>query len=215
MRKAVCVFLLLVSLVFSSTVFAQARVESTRGGEVGEHLRELREKRLKIGERIDEKRGKLDEKRDKLDKKRQEVGERVATKQAEGRLKAIEKIKGSFAKILQRFDAAMVRLDRLAERIASRIDKLKGRGVDTKVAEAKLVEAEKAGATVARAIADAKAAVSAIDVESATVREAVDAAKEAVSGVKKALFDYHKALVAAIVELKASAELREGTGESE
>lgn len=41
---------------------------------------------------------------------------------------------------------------------------------------------------------------------------AVEAAKEALRDSKKELFDYHKALVATLVELKASRSLREGTG---
>lgn len=173
-----------------------------RDGEDNEHkvqgkLLELREKRLDV---IDTRK----EKRQELDLHKQGVRDKIATKQAELKQESVEKIKQVFSKILARMNAALIRLDKLALRIASRIEKLQARGVDTSKAEAELVEAEVVGAAAANAIGLATEQVNAIDVADASVRDVVFLAKGAVKTAKDALKAYHKALVEAIRELKAS-----------
>ena len=170
-----------------------------------DRLRELREDRQRKLEEFKEK-------KQEVKNQRQDLKEKIATKQAELRQRTVAKIKSVFTRILKRYNAALARLDKIADRIATRIDKLKARGVDTSAAQAKLTEAEGLGTAAAQAIVDAQAQVSAIDENSATVKDAVHTATTAMRSAKKALFDYHKALVAATRELKAAAALREGTG---
>lgn len=178
-----------------SSAYAQTELEGSSS--VQEHLMIMREKRLEIKEKFQEK--------------RENIREKIATRQAQNRQRVVERIKTVFGKILNRLDAALVRLDKIADRIATRADKLKARGVDTSAAESKLAEAEKAGAVASDAISNAKLAVEAIDASSLGVKDAVHAGAQAVRDTKKALFNYHKALVVAVRELKAAADLREGT----
>ena len=109
----------------------------------------------------------------------------------------------------------MARLDKIAQRIATRIDKLKARGVDTSSAESALLAAETKGLAAAAAIENAQAQIDAIDPTSASVRDAVHSARDAIGSAKKAVGEYHKALVSAIRNLKAAHDLREGTESAE
>ena len=169
--------------------------------------------------RLEHRREKRDEIRQRQQDRREEIGqkrEETRSNQAEERLeiakqKIAERVKKIFAVILRRLNAALVRLDRIAERIATRIDKLNGRGVNTTAVEEALTSAEVLGASAAQAVGEASAAIEAIDTTDLSVREAMHAAKNAVGAAQDALKAYHKGLVAAIRELKASAALREAT----
>ena len=196
--------ILLSIILFGVAESSYAQTGGEDRGTIQDHLMMMREKRLDIREKIEEK-------RQEFSAKREDLRENIATRQAQNRQRAVERIKTVFGKILVRADAALVRLDKIADKIASRIDKLKAKGVNTSSAEAKLAQAEAMGAAAANAINDAKLKVEAIDSSSSSVRDAVHAASQAVRDAKKALFDYHKALVAVLRELKASIDLREGT----
>ncbi|HLA03791.1 MAG TPA: hypothetical protein VJ065_01000 [Patescibacteria group bacterium] len=196
-------FLLFFSVNFS--LYAQTdglpNPNTQEQGSFQERLDKLRERRIEQNENFQNK-------QEQLQKRRQETREKIATKTAEIRKRVVAKIKSVFLKILKRHEAALARLDKIAERIASRIDKLKARGVDTSQAEAALVSAEGLGANAAQSIEDAKLKVDAIDPESASVKDAVMTAKDAVKSAKQALKDYHQGLVKAIRLLKASSDLR-------
>jgi hypothetical protein len=195
-KKVLLVSLLFFPLVvFGAPVLARDSEDSEL--EVQGKLLELREKRLEVR---DERR----EKRQKLDLRKQGVRDKIATKQAELKKESVERIKQVFSKILARMNAALIRLDKLALRIASRIEKLQARGVDTAKTEAELVEAEAFGAAAANAIGLATEQINAIDASDTSVRDVVLEAKGAVKTAKEALKAYHKALVEAIRELKAS-----------
>jgi len=175
-------------------------------------LLELRNKREQFTEKQLEK---VEQLKERIGTRSAENKERVATRQAQARKKVVERIKSVFGKILKRYTAALQRLDKIADRIASRIDKLKAKGVNTAKAEAGLTEAEKLGAQAKVAIDDAQAKIAAIDPASTTVKDAVHQSVDAVKAAKKALFSYHKGLVAAIRELKAVANLKEATNEAD
>ena len=192
-------------LVLASISVTFAQTPNANFNRFEDRLRELSEDRQKKLER-------LQEKQQELKGKRQDLKEKIATKQAELRQRTVARIKSVFTRILKRYNAALARLDKIADRIATRIDKLNARGVNTSAASARLTEAEGLATTAAQAIADAQAQVSAIDENSATVKDAVHTAVAAMRSTKKALCDYHKGLVAAIRELKAAAALKEGTG---
>src|SRR3989344_3764098 len=68
------------------------------------------------------------EKIENLREKKKEIRENIATKQAEIKERVVGRIKEIFSMMLKRHNAALERLDKIAERIASRIDKLKARG---------------------------------------------------------------------------------------
>lgn len=178
-----------------SPVFAQNAVPGA--GVVSSQLEQLREKRHEFREF----------KKDA----RERVGIGKAASGAAGlRQKAVEAIKTAFENILSRFDAALLRLDKIANRIAARIDKLNSKGVDTSAAKAALLNAEKSGAAAKQAIDKAKSDVSAIDTTS-TVKDAVHSAVASVKAAKGSLMSYQKALVLAVRNLKAASGLREGS----
>jgi len=205
MRRIVLILFSSLVFVLASISVTLAQTQDTNFNRFEDRLRELREDRQRKLEEFKEK-------KQEVKNQRQDLKEKIATKQAELRQRTVAKIKSVFTRILKRYNAALARLDKIADRIATRIDKLKARGVDTSAAQAKLTEAEGLGTAAAQAIVDAQAQVSAIDENSATVKDAVHTATTAMRSAKKALFDYHKALVAATRELKAAAALREGTG---
>ena len=208
MRKTLLSVILAIFLCVWSVGAVLAQSTNTSATNAQEKLQELRLNREELKKQNQERQEQRITVRD-------DFKERVATKQAEVKQRVVEKIKTIFTKILERLNAALARLDKIAERIASRIDKLKAKGINTAVAEAKLAEAEKLGAAAATAIDSAQAQINAIDSSSTNVREALHAAQEAIRSARKALFDYHKALVTAIRELKAAATLREGTSEAD
>src|SRR3989344_2830871 len=186
----------LVSLAIYSSC-AAGLVFAQSGETVNGRLENVRERRQEILERQREK--------------REDVREKIATKQAQLRERTVLKVKSVFSKILRRYNAALARLDKIAGKIATRIDKLKARGVDTSAAEAALLNAESKGSAAAVAIDSAQAQIDAIDPSSLTVKDAVHVARNAIGDAKRALREYHKALVNAITKLKSSRDLREGT----
>jgi len=200
---AIFVSAIAISLCLASAVYAQSPI----GSNVENRLQDMREKRQQA---IYNREQKMDELRQRQEEKRGGVEERLATREAQIKERTVSRIKHVFANILNRFNAALARLDKIAQRIATRIDKLKAKGVDTSAAEAALLRAEQKGSAAALAIANAKTQIAAIDT-SLPVKDAVHSAINSVRDAKKALKDYHKALVEAIRQLKAANALREGT----
>jgi len=199
--------LILTAFIFSMVVTpAIAHADDEDGIDNAQHrLEDQREKRDEVRQRQQDRREEIGQKREEARSNRAEEKLEIAKQ------KIAERIKKIFAVILRRLNAALVRLDRIAERVATRIDKLNERGVNTTAAEEALVSAEVLGARAAQAVGQASAAVEAIDTTDLSVREAMHAAKDAIGVAKDALKAYHKGLVAAIRELKASAALREAT----
>lgn len=193
-----------VSLCSASLIYAQG----TTTNSVENRLQEMREKRAQV---IQNREQKMDELRQRQEERRDQVIERLATREAQIRERTVSRIKHVFANILNRFNAALGRLDKIAQRIASRIDKLKAKGVNTAGAEAALASAEQKGSAAALAISNAKSQIEAVDASSSSVRDAVHSAVNATRDAKQALKDYHKALVEALRQLKAANALREGT----
>lgn len=194
--------------VFSFDAFAISNDQSV--GKMGERLEELRLKRQEIRDRNLEKRQVLQE---NFKEKRENLQENREAKKEQFKGEAATRIRNAFAVILRRYNAALLRLDKISERLASRIDKLKAKGVDTSKAEADLASAEAAGAEAQAAIDAAQTAVDSIDTSSGDVRSVVSAAKDAVKNAKESLKKYHKALVLVTRDLKASADLRSEEGE--
>jgi len=201
---ATCAILL---LTLTTGVFAND-LSNLQAGRVGDRLEELREQREESREINQQK---LEEIKQRILQKRNEIAQKVATRQAENRERVVTRIKEVFGNILDRFNAALERLDKIAQRIASRIDKLNEKGVDTGKAEQELTEAETLGLEAENAIASASAQIEAIDTSNSSVKEAVSKSRTALKSAKVALFAYHKGLVEAIRELKASGQLRNAT----
>jgi len=201
------IFALIIS-VFTITLLISpvvAKNDSEASDNAKHRLEELREKREGIKLRIQEK-------REAIQDKKAERMAKVEEKLEASKQRIAEKIKKLLATMVRRLSAALVRLDGIAERIASRIDKLDDKGVDTSGAQQALADAEILGAEAAEAVGGAAAAIEGIDTADKSAREIISEARGVIRETKGVLKAYHKGLVAAIVELKASSKLREGTG---
>ena len=126
--------------------------------------------------------------------KRQDLKDNSATRQAELKQRVIKRIKKVFGQILARFSAALGRLNKISDKIQSRIKKLKEKGVDVSNAQSMLDSCKAKRSAAEAAIVDAKSKVSAIDPGSSTVRQAVQTAVDAMHSAKKTIGDYHKCL---------------------
>lgn len=200
-----------VIFVFSAIIFLSIFVipVSAANDTTRDKLEQLRLKREEIHDLQKER---INDIRQKQKEVRQDLREKVATRAAELKTKAVGSIKDAFLRMLKKHEERLARLDAIAEKIATRIDKLKERGVNTSAATAKLATAEGLGTAAESALADAKTKVEAIDPNSSTPRDAVAAAKSAVQSSRQALMAYHKSLVEVLRELKSSNALREGSG---
>lgn len=144
------------------------------------------------------------------EERRAEARERMEEKRS-------EILKHLSEQMFKRMEAAIERYTKLSDRVDSRIQKLKEKGVDTtksesliaitrtKIAEAKTaVEAAKQEVEGAATLAD----------NSASSTKPIDAGKRVRENLEKArlaITAAHKALVSAIESLKASSALRENT----
>ena len=203
------VIFLIFLLFFSTSNILYAQTDSSLSSDIQDQA-SFQERLDKLRERRNERRQNIIKEHSQLQQRRQETREKIATKTAEIRKQVVLRIKSVFLKILRRYGAALARLDKIADRLASRIDKLKARGVDTSQAEEALVSAQNLGAAASSAIDDAKLKVDAIDPELTSVKNAVIGAKDAVKSAKQALKNYHKGLVEVTRLLKASNDLRTG-----
>lgn len=220
MFRSIIILFLVAFVVSISAGSISAVGNESKKSEIQAMLEEKRQardvKRAEILEKIDAKKLEIQGLRENIAAKKLEIRERQASKQAELKEKAIDRIKSIFTKILMRLNAALVRLDRVADRIASRIDKLQARGVDTSLAEAALLGAEPLGAAAQVAIDNAALEIEGIDSANTSVRDAANAARVVVRNAKDALKAYHKGLVAAIIELRANVKAdTEATGEAD
>ena len=121
------------------------------------------------------------------------------------------RIKREVQKVIERFNAAIERLEKLALRIDSRIKKFEARGADVAVAKSKLAEAKVK-------ISEAQGAVlslgsgSTTPIIASTTPSGIIISKEfreAVEKTKNIIKAAHAALVDAIVALKPAAEKAE------
>jgi len=197
---------LLLVFIFSFAISTQVLAIDASGAKL--RLQELRNNRQ--GQVVKEIRENKQAEIEKLKMRRDELKNKEATKRAEVKQKVAQKIKDLLLRSVVHQEKTFERLDKIAEKIASRIDKLKEKGVNTKIAESKLVLAESEATGAASAIAISRSTVEALGPASLD-KASVEVAKEVLKASKKELFGYHKALVVALVELKASKASKEGT----
>lgn len=145
-----------------------------------------------------------------IDAKKSEIKNKAASAEARLSQKAMEKIQDVYVRTAHRLADTIERLDKIAARIESRIAKLKARGVNTSRAEAALLVAREKGEIAKNAVEEALNQLASPSLES-TPKAQVQSSKKAAGAAKKALFEYHKALVLTLRELKASNRLREAT----
>lgn len=135
--------------------------------------------------------------------KKEQVREKFASKSAELRQKRADHIKKVLSLVLERLVAASERLDKIAQRIQTRIDKIKDRGVDVSAAQAALDSCDSKVASVTSALAIAKTGVDSLNPDGAEFKSQVEAARSFLKNVKLALLDYHTCLRNTLATIKA------------
>ena len=139
---------------------------------------------------------------EKKEQKQEEFRTKIATREAAFKQKFAKRVKEILTSHVKHQQKVLARLDAIAVKIQTRIDKLNSQGVDTTAASAKLSEAKTMGVVASAAVDTAKTKVDAIDTSSTDVRSQAQEARDAVKAARKTLFDYHKGLVAVLVEIK-------------
>lgn len=140
------------------------------------------------------------ERKDELKTRFEERRERIAAS-------AKERAKAHMGRVVKRLEAAVERFLKLAERIASRIEKLSAAGIDMTKAKELLATAEAKIAEADRAVATLKSAIDAA-LAGENPREVFAEVKEKVRLAIEAVKEAHRALVAAIREVKAKGGVR-------
>lgn len=153
-----------------------------------------------------------------LGKKPEELEKHDGSRSAEFKQKATEELKKNFGKLDVHLLAYLNRLNKIADKINSRIGKLKSKEIDTSAAEAKMADAKVLCDAAKVAIDKAKADIGTISGTGAT-KESVAGTRQSVEAAKKALISCHKGLsdaVRVLARLNGSREgsrsAREGTG---
>lgn len=161
---------------------------------------------------------KLRNEQEELRKKPEDPEKHDGSRSAEFKQKATEELKKNFGKLDVHLLAYLDRLGKIADKINSRIGKLKSKGIDTSTAEAKMADAKVLCDAAKVAIDKAKADIGTISGTGAT-KESVAGTRQSVEAAKKALINCHKGLsdaVRVLARLNGSKEgsrsAREGTG---
>lgn len=174
------------------------------------HVLERRENLMaSTTQKREEAKERAEEKRKNMQERREEAKKKIIEKRS-------EILKRLALKIIGRMNAAIERIEKLSDRLESRVAKFKEKGVDTSNTEALLVIAEtklaEARALVALGEGSLGEAVVVADLDADGDLDAkVDHGKpvrEALAAAKDAVHAAHKAVVEAIASLKASAALR-------
>lgn len=137
---------------------------------------------------------------DKIKEKKVEIREKIATKTAEMREKFRSNVKERFGKVVEHLVKHEERLYKIAEKIQSRLDKAKEKGVDITTLQAALDSCNSQKPAIAAAITDASVKVEAIDTEG-TNDGAIRAAQASIKGAKEKLVTYHKCLVGVVRDI--------------
>lgn len=154
-------------------------------------LREFQAKREALRQELEEKRAQF---RDEREKRVEELKKKVGEKRA-------ERIEQFFKKMLEKFDAAIERLKRFADRIEERINRAEANGKDVTEARAKLLTARERIADAEKALEDAKAQYTEA-AKDPDFKAAFKKVREIVHGVVVKLKEAHRALVEVITTLK-------------
>ena len=199
MTKKVICFLVFWGLIIGS------------GAQVVDHASAQEDKKMNLRERVAGLKEKAQEKRvelkERVQEKRQEAKNKLEAKRA-------ERVIAFTGRMVQKFEAAIKRLDNLAIRIGGRLDKLSQDGKDVATSIVVLNTA-KAKIELARgSLGDAKTALEAV-ASSETPKSSLESAKEKLDVVKVAVKDAHTALVDVINSIKGSSGVKEKSGSSD
>lgn len=203
--SAVIIFIFSVTFVLATE--DGSRMDSTSSGqskkrlEMGDTRKEYRDKRQELHESFKEMR---EHKLEEFRQRTQELAEKFREKKEELKDKRYGKIIERLERIIGRRREALGRLETLAEKIQSRINKLKEKGVDVSAAQAALDSCGDVKNTSGDAIDDAQKGVEGIDFNATNAKEIAKAQVLAIHLSNQALRSYHRCLVEVIKSIPRS-----------
>lgn len=172
---------------------AKASVEKRR--------EQLTEKKAEVEQRLAERRVKVQEKREELTKRKEELEKRWQERKAKLSEKRKEIIQRHVELMVKRAQATIDRLDKIADNIATRTEKLASRGADATNAKTNLEKARQAIIDAQAALDQTKTELDAV-VSAANPGEAYGQARVLFEDVRAAVGEAKQALVDAVISLK-------------
>lgn len=186
---------------------ANAQVNSTGTVEIGNEDRENVELRSEVRARIEARKAEAEDRRVEMQERRSEIEVRLSER-VQARIE-------NFANGLFRaLDAGVDRLENIAERIGSRIEKLEDQGLDMDAQAELLAGAELEIDESEAEIAEAHLALEAM-LSSDTPREALEDVKLALSEAKQSLREAKQALMETLQSIKQSLKGQNGEASAE
>ena len=153
--------------------------------------KEAQEKRMKL---LDESKKKREEFKEKAQTRREELKKKMGEKRAEN----IEKY---FLKMIEKFESAVDRLEKFADRIEARLNKEEDNGKNVTALKDKLAKAREKITAASSAIAGAKARYEEA-IKDPDFKIAFKKVKEAVASLAKTVREAHAALVDVVNSIK-------------
>ncbi len=188
----------------TTDVRAQTKPQSAPGIRAQDVRVKTQEKKAEVRTNVQEKRAevkeKLGDKKEARQEKRAEVGQRLEKKQA-------ERIKNYVGHVIQRLEAAITRLTRIADRLEERIVKLEAAKLDLSEARKLLAVARTEIESARQVIAGIPAVVEAM-ASSDTPKDNFNQVREIINGATASLKNAHRAVVQAIAATKAKGGVR-------
>lgn len=136
--------------------------------------------------------------KDKFELEREEAKEKFEQERKDLKNKKFEKFLERIEKIIGNRSEALARLDLIASKIQSRIDKLKASGADVSAMQAALTACGSVKTAAAASIVDAGASVLSIDFNAPNAKELAQAQVSAIQQSNAALKSYHSCLTGVI-----------------
>lgn len=150
---------------------------------------------------IEQKRADMDLRRETMraqaEAKRAEVKAKVETRQVELKEEVVEKKLGNTARVMS---ATIERLENIASRISSRIEKIKARGGETADAERYLAEAKSNIGSAKLSVA----ALASVELSGETIKEDFERIRSVASEVREYLRSAHENLMLSVRALNSS-----------
>lgn len=164
--------------------------------------------KAKFEKEREKKIGELESKKENIRNKLEQKKKDLKDKRFQGFLVRIEKI------LAERRDA-LNRLDLIAGKIQTRIDKLKAAGTDVSATQAALNACSTTKAAASKAISDSEASVSSIDLNAANAKDLAKAQVAAIQQGNSALKSYHSCLKNAAKSLPGTNDDKGATGSAQ
>jgi hypothetical protein len=178
--------------------------DSDRAVEIRERLQERQEESQELREEL---RVRLEDRTDALQDSRGEIRDRLESRRDMFLENASDRLTNIARRILGRFYAAIERMEHIANRVDSRIAKLEERGNDLSEAKRLLAEAWVKIDAAGEAVAEVEINLGELIAD--TPHETLQKVRELLGTAKEALRSAHRALVDAIIAIRANVKIED------